>query len=57
MKEIIDYKLLWENDSSKLDKLVKELIRKGYQPFNGVSITTSADGLIVFAQVMVKYEL
>jgi hypothetical protein len=56
MKKIIAYGVATgEADVNILVKDVNEHIAQGYQPIGGITSTT-CEGVVCFAQAMVKYE-
>ena len=58
---IIDYKCVYGGSSIDFSFKVSSQIQKGWQPFGGVSVSTSIcdeseSAELVYAQAMVKYE-
>lgn len=54
-KKIVDYVLIHEWDLSKLEDVVIQHIKNGWQPIGGVSFA-SDDANRDYVQAMVKYE-
>jgi len=59
---IVEYVVASDFEKTKLERIVNEMIRQGYMPYGGVSITfatnanASPKSVILYAQAMVKYE-
>jgi hypothetical protein len=59
---IVDYMVAADYEKAKLERLVNELMKQGYMPYGGVSVSfatnanTSPKSVILYAQAMVKYE-
>lgn len=47
------YTVIQENDS-RLDELVTNLLERGWQCQGGIALTGNPDGVLVYAQAMVR---
>ena len=54
MREVIDYRIVYERREQDLENEVRKLIREGWQPFGGVSQMYWNPGM-QYAQAMVRY--
>jgi hypothetical protein len=57
MPRIVEYTLATsDDDESEVTQKVNELIAQGFQPLGGVSVTTTREAYVCYAQAMVRYE-
>lgn len=52
MREIIDYKILWNEDTDVITKEINQAIREGWQPYGSLVIERT-----VLIQAMVVYRV
>lgn len=59
MREVIGYQIVKAESSEGVTRIVNDLLEQGWQPLEGVKITTEINEgltLIYFYQTMVKFE-
>lgn len=61
MNKIIEYRLVAETNSCRMNELIGDFIEKGFQPFGGAGVAylfdpTDEEVHTKYSQAMVKYE-